>query len=77
MTCLTLSVMITKGGEMKTITIDPANLQFGDHVIINKHEYAVRFVSGPDRIGTYDVGIQDPTGEQKIVIVTEPVTIIV
>ena len=53
--------MITLGGEMKAIKIDPAQLQYGDHVVINHHEYAVNFVAGPDRIE----------------FITEPVTIIV
>ena len=62
---------------MRTITIDPRLLQFGDHVLINKHEYTVTNVIGPDRIGTYDVGLVDNAGSPKIELITEPVTIIV
>ena len=40
---------------MTTESIDPANLQLGDPVIIDKDQGTIRIVDGPDHNGTFDI----------------------
>jgi hypothetical protein len=44
-------------------------------VLINE-AVMVKYIDGPDRIGTYEFGVIDKSGNTHIEIVTEPVTLI-
>ena len=57
--------------------ISPEALQPGDQMITpDNHVCSVKFVDGPDRIGTFDVGLIDNQGNSKFEIVNNPVRII-
>ena len=51
------------------------HVQVGDRIVINSHVWNVKYTDGPDRIGTYDVGLIDDWGISKIEILTGLVTI--
>jgi hypothetical protein len=57
--------------------IAPQALQPGDQLVTpDNHVWNVKFVDGPDRIGTFDVGLIDNQGNSKFEIVNNPVRII-
>jgi hypothetical protein len=57
--------------------ISPQALQPGDQLVTpDNHVWNVKFVDGPDRIGTFDVGLIDAQGNSKFEIVNNPVRII-
>lgn len=57
--------------------ISPQALQPGDQLLTpDNHVWNVKFVDGPDRIGTFDVGLIDDQGNSKFEIVNNPVRII-
>ena len=57
--------------------ISPQALQPGDQLVTpDNHIWNVKFVDGPDRIGTFDVGLIDNEGNSKFEIVNNPVRII-
>jgi hypothetical protein len=60
---------------MAKIEAVPSVVQFGDNIIVNNNEYQVKYVDGPDRIGTYDFHLVDKSGNPHIEFVTGTVTI--
>ena len=57
--------------------ISPQALQPGDQLVTpDNHVWNVKFVDGPDRIGTFDVALIDEQGNSKFEIVNNPVRII-
>lgn len=57
--------------------IPPNAIQPGDLIkTADNNVCLVRFVEGPDRIGTYEVGMVDNSGAGKFEIINTPVTII-
>lgn len=55
----------------------PEALQPGDQLVTpDNHIWNVKFVDGPDRIGTFDVGLIDDQGNSKFEILNNPVRII-
>ena len=57
--------------------ISPEALQPGDQLVTpDNHVWNVKFVDGPDRIGTFDVALIDEQGNSKFEIVNNPVRII-
>lgn len=50
-------------------TVSPAEITFGDQVVINSHVYTVKSTFGPDRIGTYDFYVIDEMGQDHLEIV--------
>ena len=57
--------------------ISPQALQPGDQLVTpDNHIWNVKFVDGPDLIGTFDVGLIDDQGNSKFEIVNNPVRII-
>ncbi len=61
---------------MTTVSVDPANLQLGDPVIIDKDKGTIRIVDGPDQNGTFDIYLDnDGGGCHKIV--RDPVQLII
>ena len=69
--------MITLGGQMsKVVMLSPDQLQCGDQLVLRNHLWQVQCISGPDRIGTYDVSLVDNYGNKTQEIILEPVTLI-
>jgi hypothetical protein len=59
------------------IKVQPMHLNCGDQIVIQNNVHTVKYIDGPDRIGTYDVSVLDENGNSHIELVTEMVTIIV
>jgi hypothetical protein len=55
----------------------PEKLQLGDLILVKQHTWTLKNIVGPDRIGTYELYMQDSFGNYKSVITTEPITILV
>lgn len=55
--------------------VTPDRINFGDQVRINQHEYIVKAVNGPDRIGTYELYVIDQQGQPHLEIVSEAITL--
>jgi len=47
----------------------------GDEIIVNNHVGKVKYIDGPDNIGTYDIHVVDKSGKEHIEIVTGVVTL--
>lgn len=55
--------------------VSPAEITFGDTVVINQHSYLVKSTFGPDSIGTYDFYVVDESGRDHLEIVNGEVTL--
>lgn len=60
---------------MKALTVQPAVLQPGDHVVADNKDLTIKFIDGPDKCGAYDIYGVDQTGRDQIVIVQDLVTL--
>lgn len=60
----------------KVVSLSPDQLQCGDQLLLKNHLWQVACISGPDRIGTYDVSLVDNNGNKTQEIILEPVRII-
>lgn len=58
---------------LKVVT--PEKVMCGDEVIVNNHAGKVKYIDGPDAIGTYDIHLIDNSGKEHIEIVTGVVTL--
>ena len=52
------------------------HVQYGDHLIVNNKEFTVKYIDGPDNIGTYNIHVNDNNGNSRVEIVTGLVTIL-
>lgn len=52
-----------------------SHLQPGDALVVNNEPLTIKYIDGPDRIGTYDISVIDSLGNSHIEIVTGLVTI--
>jgi hypothetical protein len=52
-----------------------SHLQPGDALIINNEPLTIKYIDGPDKIGTYDISVIDKYGNPHIEIVSGLVTI--
>ena len=59
------------------VKVQPMHLNCGDQIVVHNNVHTVKYIDGPDRIGTYDVSVIDENGNSHIELVTEMVTIIV
>jgi len=59
------------------VKVQPMHLNCGDQIVVNNNVHTVKYIDGPDRIGTYDVNVIDEQGNSHIELVTDLVTIIV
>jgi hypothetical protein len=58
------------------IKVQPMHLNCGDQIVIQNNVHTVKYIDGPDRIGTYDLNVIDENGLSHIELVTDLVTII-
>lgn len=59
------------------VKVQPMHLNCGDQIVFNNNVvHTVKYIDGPDRIGTYDVSVIDENGNSHIELVTDLVTII-
>jgi hypothetical protein len=54
---------------------DASQLQCGDQILIRGEIKTVVAIEGPDRIGTYDVFVQDAQGNKSQEIILETITL--
>jgi hypothetical protein len=59
------------------VKVQPMHLNCGDQIVLQNNVHTVKYIDGPDRIGTYDVNVIDEQGKSHIELVTDLVTIIV
>lgn len=52
-----------------------SQVQCGDQIIIRGEVKTVIAIEGPDRIGTYDVSLQDQHGNKSQEIISETITL--
>ncbi len=60
---------------MTTVKCPVSQLQCGDQVYVAGHVKTVVGIEGPDRIGTYDVFLQDDHGQKSQEIFNGTVTL--
>ena len=60
----------------KEVPVQAKHLQVGDTLVMRHEPATVVAIDGPDRIGTYDVFVQDNSGNRHMEIVSDVVTII-
>jgi hypothetical protein len=41
------------------VKVQPMHLNCGDQIVIQNNVHTVKYIDGPDRIGTYDVSVLD------------------
>lgn len=58
------------------VKVQPMHLNCGDQIVLHNNVHTVKYIDGPDRIGTYDVNVIDVNGNSHIELVTDLVTII-
>ena len=58
------------------VKVQPKHLNCDDQIGFNNNVHTVKYIDGPDRIGTYDVNVIDEVGNSHIELVTDLVTII-
>lgn len=58
------------------VKVQPKHLNCGDQIVFNNNVHTVKYIDGPDRIGTYDVCVLDDNNNSHIELVTDLVTII-
>jgi hypothetical protein len=57
--------------------VPPTALQCGDTIITaDNHEWSVKYLDGPDKIGCMDVALIDEAGNQKVEIISDPVRLV-
>ena len=69
---------IFKELKMATLVkVQPMHLNCGDQIVLDNNVVrTVKYIDGPDRIGTYDLNVIDENGNCHIELVTDLVTII-
>ena len=59
------------------VKVQTMHLNCGDQIVLDNNVVrTVKYIDGPDRIGTYDVNVIDEVGNSHIELVTDLVTII-
>lgn len=55
--------------------VTPEQVMCGDEIIVNNYSGRVKYIDGPDSIGTYDIHVVDAQGKEHIEIVSGVVTL--
>ena len=53
-----------------------AQIQAGDQIVVEAKVWTVKSLEGPDRIGTYDLFLQDEQGAPRLEIANGSVTMV-
>jgi hypothetical protein len=61
---------------MSLIATEISQVQAGDQIIVESRVWTIKGFDGPDRIGTYDLYLQDDHGTPKLAIANGLVTIV-
>jgi hypothetical protein len=58
------------------VKVQPMHLNCGDQIVLLNNVHTIKYIDGPDRIGTYDLLVVDQNNNSHIELVTDLVTII-
>jgi len=61
---------------MTLIPTEISQVQAGDQIIVESQVWTIKGFDGPDRIGTYDLYLQDDHGTPKLAIANGVVTMV-
>jgi hypothetical protein len=61
---------------MTFIPTEISHVQAGDQILVQSKVWTIKCLEGPDRIGTYDLYLQDERGSGGFAIANEFVTIV-
>lgn len=61
---------------MTLIPTDVAQIQAGDQIVVESKVWTIKGLEGPDRIGTYDLFLQNDHGEPKYAVANGFVTMV-
>ena len=61
---------------LNLVPIEASNLLFGDRVVIDGKLWTVKYIDGPDSIGTYNVYLLNDLAEANAIVVNGLITIV-
>lgn len=61
---------------MTFVPTEVARIQAGDQIVVEAKVWTIKALEGPDRIGTYDLFLQDDHGTPKIAVANGFVTMV-
>lgn len=62
---------------MSVHLVPPTALQCGDVIFMHdNHEWLVKYIEGPDKIGCMDVSLIDAEGHEKVELIVDPVRLV-
>ena len=61
---------------MTLVPTEIARVQAGDQILVESKVWTIKSLEGPDRIGTYDLYLQDDQGAPKVAIANGSVTMV-
>jgi len=61
---------------LNLVPIEASNLLFGDRVVIDGKLWTVKYIDGPDAIGTYNVYLLNDLAEANAIVVNGLITIV-
>ena len=61
---------------MSLVPTEISLVQPGDQIVVAAQEWHIKSFDGPDRIGTYDLYLQDDHGTPKLAIANGVVTMV-
>jgi hypothetical protein len=61
---------------MSLVPIEISKVQAGDQIVMQSKVWTIKGFDGPDRVGTYDLYLQDDHGIPALAIASEFVTMV-
>lgn len=61
---------------MTLVSTEISHVQAGDQILVKAKVWTVKSLEGPDRIGTYDLYLQDEQGSPSLAIANGFVTMV-
>lgn len=61
---------------MTLVPTEVTAIQAGDQIVVESKVWTVKCLEGPDRIGTYDLFLQDDHGAPKVAVANGFVTMV-
>jgi hypothetical protein len=61
---------------MSLVPTEIDRVQAGDQIVVDSKVWTIKALEGPDRIGTYDLFLQDDHGAPKIAVANGFVTMV-
>jgi len=61
---------------MSLLLTDISKIQAGDRILVDSKIWTIKCIDGPDRIGTYDLFLQDDNGVPALSVINGYVTMV-